>query len=71
MNNFKGIDLIEHQIIVHNVPPIRRLQYHTPYALREEIKSQIEKILDKGVIIESNLHWSALAILVPKKRPAR
>ena len=66
-NDFKGTDIIEHQIIVDNVPPIRRPQYRTPYGLREEMKSQIEKMLDKGVIRESNSPWSAPAILVPKK----
>ena len=35
-NDFKGTDIIEHQIIVDNVPPIRRPQYRTPYALMEE-----------------------------------
>jgi hypothetical protein len=54
---------------VDNVPPIRRPQYQTSYALREEIKSQIEKMLDKWVIRESNSPWSAPAILVPKKSP--
>ena len=58
-NDFKGTDIIEHQIIVDNLPPIRRPQYRTPYALREEMKSQIEKMLDKGVIRESNSPWSA------------
>jgi hypothetical protein len=34
MNDFKDTDIIEHQIIVDNVPPIRRPQYQTPDALR-------------------------------------
>ena len=42
-HDFKGTDIIEHQIIVDNVSPIRRPQYRTPYALREEMKSPIEK----------------------------
>jgi hypothetical protein len=67
-NDFKGTDIIEHQIIVDNVPPIRRPQYQTPYALREEMRAQIETMLDKGVIRESNSPWSAPAILVPKKK---
>jgi hypothetical protein len=54
---------------VDNVAPIRRPQYQTPNALRDEIKSQIEKMLDKRFIRESNSPWSAPAILVPKKSP--
>jgi hypothetical protein len=68
-SDFKCTDIIEHQIIVDNVPPIRRPQYQTPYALRGEMKSQIEKMLDRGVIRESNSPWSAPTILVPKKTP--
>jgi hypothetical protein len=60
---------IKHQIIVNNVTPIRRPQYQNPYALSEEMKSKIEKMLDKGVIRESSSPWSAPAILVPKESP--
>jgi hypothetical protein len=66
-NDFKSTDIIEHQIIMENVSPIRRSQYQTSYAQREEMKSQIEKMLDKGVIRESNSAWSVPDILVPKK----
>jgi len=48
-NDFNGTDIIEHHTIVDNVPPIRRPQYQTPYVLKEEIKSQIEKMLEKGL----------------------
>jgi len=67
-NDFKGKD-IEHQIILHNVPPIRIPQYQTPYALREEMKSQIEKMLEKGAIKEGNSPWSVPANLVKKEEP--
>jgi hypothetical protein len=47
--------------------PIRRPQYRTPYALREEIHTQVENMLDKEAIRESKSTWSAPAIWLPKK----
>ena len=58
--------MIEHQILVDNARPIRKTQYGVPYSLREEMKTQVENMLQKGVIRESNSPWSAPALLVPK-----
>jgi hypothetical protein len=58
---------MEHQILVGDAKPIRKLPYRTPYALREEMQDQIQKMLAKGVIRESNSPWPPAAILVPKK----
>jgi hypothetical protein len=58
---------MEHQILVGDVKPIQKPPYRTPYALRGEMQDQIQKMLAKGVIRESNSPWSAPAILVPKK----
>jgi len=66
-NDFKGTDVIEHQIVLEDTRPIRKPQYRVPYALRYEMKTQVEKMLDKNVIRESTSPWSAPAILVPKK----
>ena len=66
-NDFKGTNVVEHQILVGDAQPIRRPQYRVPYSLRDEMKAQVQEMLDKGVIRESNSPWSAPAILVPKK----
>jgi hypothetical protein len=66
-NDFKATQVMEHQILVGDAKPIRKPPYRTPYALRGEMQDQIQKMLAKGVIRESNLPWSAPAILVPKK----
>jgi len=66
-NDFKGTTVIEHQIIVDNARPIRKPQYRVPYSLREEMKTQVENMLQKGVIRESNSPWAAPALLVPKR----
>jgi hypothetical protein len=66
-NNFKSTNVIEHQILLDEPRPIRRPQYKTPFALKDEMKAQVENMLAKGVIRESSSTWSAPAILVPKK----
>jgi len=64
---FKGTDLVEHRIITGDVRPVRKAQYRVPYALREEMESQVRTMLKKGVIEPSTSPWNSPAILVPKK----
>jgi homoaconitase/3-isopropylmalate dehydratase large subunit len=47
-NDFKGTDVIEHQILVEDTRPIRKPQYRVPYSLRKEKQTQVEKMLQKG-----------------------
>jgi hypothetical protein len=68
-DDFPGTNVIEHEILVGDAQPIRRSQYRTPYVLLGEMKSQIEKMLGKGISRQSNSPWYAPAILVPKKSP--
>jgi hypothetical protein len=66
-NDFKENNVMEHEILIGDARPIRRPQYKTPYALKQEMQTQVENMLDKGIISPSNSPWSAPAILVPKK----
>jgi len=66
-NDFKGTAVIEHQILVDNARHIRNTLYHVPYSLREEMKTRVVDMLQKGVIRENNSPWSAPALLVPKR----
>ena len=66
-NDFKSTDVIQHQILLEDNKPIRRPQYQTPFALKDEMKAQLGNMLAKGVIRENSSPWSAPAILVPKK----
>jgi hypothetical protein len=66
-NDFKATGLIEHEINLNDPTPVRRPQYRTPFALRGEMKTQIEKMLEKGIIRESCSPWTAPALLVPKR----
>ena len=66
-NDFKATHVTEHQIHVGDAKPIRKPPYRTPSALRQEMQDQIQKMLAKGVIRESNSPWAAPALLVPKR----
>jgi hypothetical protein len=67
LNDFKGADLVEHEIYVGNARPIKRPPYRVPYALRDEMKQQVTDMLRRGINRESKSPWSAPAILVKKK----
>ena len=66
-HDFRSTNVAEHQIPVTDPTPIRRPLYRTPFALRGEMESQVNDILQKGVIRKRYSPWSAPAILVPKK----
>jgi len=66
LNYFKATNIVEYEIPVGYTPPIRRPPCRTPYALRDEMETLVEKML-QGAIRESGSTWSAPAILVPKK----
>ena len=67
INDFKGTSVIEQEIPLNDTRPIRKPQYRVPYALREKMQTQVENMLDRGVIRESRSPSSAPAIFVPKK----
>jgi hypothetical protein len=56
-HEFKETKIVEHQIL-GDAAPIRRPPHRTPYALRQEMQIQVQKMLDKGVIRESTSLWS-------------
>jgi len=49
-NDFKCTNVVENQIQLGDTKPIRKPPYRTPYALRQEMKNQVQKMLDKVVI---------------------
>ena len=56
-----------HKIETGDATPIKKAPYKTPFALRQEMNSQVQKMLDKGVISPSQSPWSTPVVLVPKK----
>jgi hypothetical protein len=61
---FKGTDLVEHHIVTGDG---WKAPYRVPFALRQEMETQVKDMLMKVVIEPSHSPWGAVALLVPKK----
>ena len=59
--------LIEHRIDTGEARPIRQALRRIPHALREEINTQINSMLDHGIIQPSRSPWASPIVAVPKK----
>jgi hypothetical protein len=66
-NDFKVTDLVEHKIVTGESRPIRKAPYRVTFILRMEMEVEVQDMLPKGIIEESNSHWNGPEILVPKK----
>lgn len=61
-------NLLEHTIqLKDNVNPVYVKPYRIPHALRKELKTQIQNMLDNDIIEEATSEWSSPVLLVPKK----
>ena len=59
----------------HNIPttsetPINTKTYRFPYVHQQEVKSQVDKMLDENIIRPSTSPWSSPIWVVPKKKDA-
>jgi len=41
--DFKGTEEIEHQTVLQNTRPTNKSQYRVPYAIKDGMKSEVEK----------------------------
>lgn len=58
---------IKHEIITNNAKPIASKSYRYPQIHREEVKRQINKMLEQNIIEPSTSPWSSPVWVVPKK----
>src|SRR5699024_8447504 len=63
-----GTHLVQHRIITDHDKPIAKRPYRVPYHRREILDKEIQKLLDNGIIEESQSPYSFPIILVEKKR---
>ena len=60
-------DLVEHEIDTGTARPIKQRPRRTPIAFKGEEEKEIQSMLKKGAIRESNSPWSSPVVLVRKK----
>jgi hypothetical protein len=56
-----------HEIDTGDAKPVKRNPYRIPYALRDELRHQIDEMVARGVLTKAATEWSAPVILVRKK----
>ena len=59
--------MIEHKIELTDNNPVRSRPYPLPYALRENLKREIEDLISLGIIRESNSPFASPIVIVKKK----
>lgn len=59
---------VKHRIITENLPSIVKRPYKVPFTKREVLNKETEKMLENGIIKESQSPWSSPVVLVEKKR---
>jgi hypothetical protein len=63
---FKGTDLVKHQIVTGDARPIRKAPYRVPFALRQEMETQVKDMLKNGHgylrAIPNKRKWKSLTI---------
>lgn len=62
---------VKHRIITKNVPPIVKPPYKVPFTKRDALNKEIEKMLENGIIGESQSPWSSSVVVVEKRRHPR
>jgi len=66
-NDLGRTSLVSHTIDTGDHPPIKQQPYRTAQNQRAVIETEVQKMLDKGVIRLSQSPWSSPVVLVPKK----
>ena len=60
-------NVIQHQITLTDSTPIRSKLYPLPYAIRENLKTEIQEMLDLGIIRASASPYASPIVIVKKK----
>ena len=60
-------DVIQHQIRLTDDTPIRCKPYRLPYAIREELRNEVDTLLEMGVVRQSTSPYASPIFMVKKK----
>ncbi|GBN55760.1 Retrovirus-related Pol polyprotein from transposon 17.6 [Araneus ventricosus] len=66
LKDLGSCDIVQHEINLTDNLPVRQKPYRVPYALKDEMKKQINTLLDAGIIQPSSSAYSAPVMLVKK-----
>ena len=59
--------LAEHHIRTNDAKPVKLPPYRLPYAYREQVRKELDEMLDSGIIEKSTSEWASPIVLVKKK----
>jgi len=59
--------LVEHSIHIGDAAPVRQTAYRLPYSKRRDVRLELDKMLENGIIVPSTSAWASPIVLVPKK----
>ena len=60
-------DMAEHSIETGTENPVRQVPYRIPYAQREEMMKEVQRMEEMGVVQPSKSDWASPVVMVPKK----
>ena len=60
-------DVIQHQIKLTEDTPIRSMPYPLLYAMREELRNEVDTMLEMGVVRRSTSTYASSVVMVNKK----
>ena len=60
-------DMAEHSIETGKENPVRQVPYRIPYAQREEMMKEVQRMEEIGVLQPSKSDWASPVVMVPKK----
>ena len=60
-------DILKHDIRTGDYLPVRSIPYYIPNKWRSQIKEELEKMQEQGILRSSTSAWSAPIVPVPKK----
>ena len=59
--------MAEHSIETGTENPVRQVPYRIPYAQREEMMKEVQRMEEMGVVQPSKSDWASPVVMVPKK----